>query len=135
VELEVEGVWSNGLRGRISYTYQDSKDKDTEKALTNSPKHLVKLNIIVPLVQKIIFLGIEEQFTSMRKTLAGNTADEFFITNMTLFSKNIVKNLKISASVYNLFNEHYSDPGSAEHVQDLIRQDGRSFRVKATYTF
>ena len=134
-ELEVEGTWSNGVRGRVSYSYQDSKDKQTGKALTNSPKHLVKLNIIVPLLPKTIFLGIEEQYTSRRETLAGKNADDFFITNLTVFSQALLKRLKVSASVYNVFNKHYSDPGSAEHVQDLIRQDGRSFRMKATYTF
>jgi hypothetical protein len=35
----------------------------------------------------------------------------------------------------NLFDEKYSDPGSTEHIQDLIKQDGRAFRVKLTYAF
>jgi outer membrane receptor for ferrienterochelin and colicins len=81
------------------------------------------------------FVGLEEQFTSNRKTLADNKADEFFITNLTLFSKNVIKGLEISASVYNLFDKKYGDPGSREHEQDIIRQDGRNYRLKLTYSF
>jgi hypothetical protein len=29
----------------------------------------------------------------------------------------------------------YGDPGSTEHRQDIIDQDGRTFRVKLTYAF
>jgi iron complex outermembrane receptor protein len=35
--------------------------------------------------------------------------------------------------MYNLTNTTYSDPGSEEHRQDSIVQDGRTFRVKLTY--
>jgi outer membrane receptor for ferrienterochelin and colicins len=135
IELELEGVWSHGWKGRLSYTYQEAEDKQTGEWLTNSPKHLAKLNIIVPLIQNKIFLGIEEQYTSKRKTLGGDHVDDFFITNVTLFSHQFFKTLKVSASIYNLFDEKYSDPGSAEHLQDSIEQDGRSFRFKLTYTF
>ena len=29
------------------------------------------------------------------------------------------------ASIYNLFDERYGDPGSEEHVEDVVVQDGR----------
>jgi iron complex outermembrane receptor protein len=41
----------------------------------------------------------------------------------------------VSASVYNLFDKAYADPGGQEHVQDTIPQDGRSYRVKVTASF
>ena len=134
-ELELEDKWANGLEGRISYTYQEAEDKQTGKLLTNLPEHLAKLNLIIPLLKEKLFAGVEEQYTSKRKTLAGNDTDAFFVTNLTLFSQNIVKGLDVSASVYNLFNEKYVDPGSGEHLQDVIEQDGRVFRFKVTYKF
>ena len=57
------------------------------------------------------------------------------IVNLTLFSQNLVKNLEFSASVYNLLDRQYGDPASRFHTQDLIGQDGRSFRLKLTYRF
>ncbi len=148
VETELEAKFDNGLTGRASYTFQDAWDSDTGQTLVNSPRHLAKLNVTIPLLEEKIFLGIEEQFTDRRKTLvAGDFAKSFFVTNLTLFSQELLKNLEMSASLYNLFDCRYGDPGGAEHIQDparfvdpahpldIIQQDGRTFRVKLTYKF
>jgi outer membrane receptor for ferrienterochelin and colicins len=134
VEFELEGKWE-GLKGRISYTFQETKDKKTGEILTNSPRHLARLNLIAPIIKEKLFVGMEEQYTSKKKTLAGDFTDDYFITNLTLFSQNLLKNLEASATVYNLFDKKYGDPGSEEHLQDIIEQDGRSFRFKLTYKF
>ncbi len=135
VEFELEGKWESGLKGRISYTFQETKDKKTGEILTNSPRHLARLNLIAPIIKEKLFVGMEEQYTSKKKTLAGDFTDDYFITNLTLFSQNLLKNLEASATVYNLFDKKYGDPGSEEHLQDIIEQDGRSFRFKLTYKF
>ena len=135
LELELEGKWKNGLRGRLSYVLQKAKDRETNETLVNSPSHLFKFNGIVPIWKEKLFVGLEEQFTSQRKTSGGHHAGAFFITNLTLFSQNLVKDLEISASVYNLFNKKYGDPVGEEHLQDEIKQDGRTFRFKITYRF
>ena len=135
LEFELEGKGEGGLTGRVSYSLQHTRDRETGTSLTNSPEHLVKFNLTVPVLRDRLFAGIEEQFTSTRKTLAGGKADAFFVTNLTLFSQNLLQGMELSASVYNLFDTRYSDPGAEEHVQDLLRQDGRSFRVKLTYRF
>jgi len=57
------------------------------------------------------------------------------LVNLTLFSKNLVKNLEASAGVYNLLDTTYFDPASRFHLQNKIAQDGRTFRVKLTYRF
>jgi iron complex outermembrane receptor protein len=136
IELELEGKWPSGIEGRISYTFQKAKNKESHEDLINSPKHLAKFNLIFPLVKNKLFLGFEEQYTSKRKTLAENKVDEFFITNVTLFSQSLLlKNLEISGSIYNLFNKQYEDPVGGELVQDAIKQDGLTFRLKLTYSF
>ena len=135
LELELEGKWENGLQGRISYTYQDAKDNLTKERLVNSPRHLAKFNLIVPLYTDKVFAGTEVQYMSKRKTLKGKDTSDFFLTNVTLFSQRIVKGLELSASVYNIFDEKYGDPAGEEHEMDTIKQDGRSFRVKLTYAF
>ena len=135
LEFEIDGKWPNFAEGRLSYTFQDTRNMETGSDLTNSPRHLVKLNLSIPIIRERLFFGFEEQYTSKRKTLAGKEADDFFITNLTVFSQGFLKGLEASASVYNLFDRKYSDPGAAEHVQDLLKQDGRSFRLKLTYHF
>ena len=136
VEAELEGKWDNGLFSRISYVYQKSKDSLTGELIPNSPRSLAKFNVTAPLASEKLFAGAEIQYASKRRTNAGNELGGFFLTNVTLFSQKIAKDLELSGSVYNVFDKQYSDPASEEHrPMDSIGQDGRSFRVKATYRF
>jgi outer membrane receptor protein involved in Fe transport len=98
----------------------------------------------VPLVKEKLFASLEYQYTSSRHTVFTSTsgatvpgldADGYGVLNFTLYSQNIVKNLEVSASIYNLLDETYADPSSRFHVQDQLRRDGRSFRLKLTYRF
>ena len=136
-EIEIEKKWKNNIEGRISYAFQEAKDEDTKRILTNSPKHLLKLNTAIPIIAQKLSAGIEVLYTGKRKTLQNDDANAFVTANFTLFSKNLFKNLDASASIYNLFDKKYSDPAAAEHrpFLDKIQQDGRSFRLKITYKF
>jgi len=134
VELEAERVWSGDARLRVSYAWQVTRD-DTGAELENSPRNLAKLNFTTPLFDNALRAGAEIQYTSSRKTLAGGTAAGYPIANLTLLSRKLAKGLELSASIYNLFDKRYADPGRPEHVEDLIWQNERSFRLKATYRF
>ena len=72
---------------------------------------------------------------SGRQTVRGGNVGAFGLVNATLFSQKIVKGLEASASIYNLFDQRYSDPVSGDFIQNSIEQDGRSFRLKLTYHF
>jgi outer membrane receptor for ferrienterochelin and colicins len=135
LEIEFDGVWENGMRGRISYTIQNTEDDETGKPLVNSPRHLAKFNLIVPVLREKIFSGLEMQYVSERKTLADKNIGAFFVTNVTVFSRKLIRGAEISGSIYNLFDKKFSDPGAGEHLQDAIQQDGRSFRCKLTLNF
>ena len=134
-EVELEGKWAAGWRTLLSYTYSDARDSATDQRLNNSPEHLAKLNVTAPLWREKVFANLEVQATSRRTTVQGTTLDGFWIVNATLFSRDLVKGLELSASVYNLFNQRYEDPVASDFVQAAIRQDGRGFRVKLTYRF
>jgi iron complex outermembrane receptor protein len=123
------------LKGLISYTYQKTENKQTGETVTNSPIHLIKANLLVPLLKNKIFAGLEEQYTSKRSLLDGSEAASFFITNLTFSAQNFIKGMEVSLSVYNLLGQTYTDPASREHTQSAIEQDGLSFRLKMTYKF
>jgi len=123
------------LEGSVSYTFQESKNRDEGNSMVNSPKHLAKLNLSIPVFKDRWTLGLQQLYTSSRRTLSRDTANDFFLTNLTLFGNKIVKGLDISAGVYNLFDHQYDDPGAEEHLQDAIEQDGRTYRLKITYRF
>jgi len=148
VELALEGNWTSGLRGRASYSFQDTRNSSVNWDMPDSPNHLVKFNLSVAILKDKLFAGAEIQYTSNRRTLH-NTSDPtgqpitvqgdetagYGILNLTLFSQNLIKNLEFSASIYNVLDRHYSDPASRFHVQDSIEQNGRSYRLKLTYRF
>lgn len=135
IEFELEGKYPGGLLARASYAWQRTDDAVTGLELSGSPRHLIKGNLIAPLCRDKVFAGLELQYQSTVKTLAGRSAVGFVIANLTLFTKEIVKGLEASASVYNLLDTKYGFPGAGDHLQDIIGQDGRSFRVKLTYKF
>src|SRR5205085_7034907 len=45
MELALEGFWPEGLRGRLSYTFQQTENSSTGRVLADSPQHLGKLNV------------------------------------------------------------------------------------------
>ena len=135
VELTMEGKWATGLEGRFSYALQTTHNDNTDRQLTNSPQHLTKANLIVPVIEDKLFAGFEGRYTSSRLTLADNNASPFYILNMSLFSQRIVKGWELSGHINNLMNQKYGYPGSGEHRQDIIDQDGRTFWVKLKYRF
>ncbi len=145
MELALEGNWAKGVRGRASYTLQRTENRTRGGGFPDSPEHLLKFNLSAPVVDEKLFASLEFQYVNSRHTvytdpsggatLPGVDTPGFPTLNFTLFSKNIVKNLEVSASVYNLLDETYSDPSTQGHIQDQIPQDCRSFRLKLTYRF
>lgn len=133
IESEIEAKLRYGIQGLLSYAYQDSRDIETGNKLTNSPTHMAKVNLNAPLATQRLLAGIELQYLSKRKTLAEDNAGAFLLTNVTLLSQRLAKQFDLSFSVYNLLDRRYGNPGTEEHRQDTIPQDGRSFRFKITY--
>ena len=135
-ELEVRKTWENGADGRISYTYQRAEDPNTGELLTNSPQHLAKLNVDVPLSRERLWAGLEEQYTGPRFTQAGRKTQGAAVTNLTLLGRNRSRTLEISLSIYNLLDKRYADPVSIDlSPLDTVQQDGRTVRAKVTYAF
>jgi iron complex outermembrane receptor protein len=135
VESELEGDWGNGLRGRVSYTYQESHDQTTDARLVNSPQQMAKASLIVPLGSERFTLGNELQYVGERLTVNRETTGGYLLANVTLMAQKLWGDGELSASVYNLFDRTYGDVGGDEHLQSVILQDGRSYRLKATWRF
>lgn len=134
-ELELDGRWARGLRSRASYTFSDAVDGATGRRLSNSPRHLGQFQVTVPLYQEKIYAGLEMQAMSSRLSSRGDQSGAFAVVNLTLFSRDLIKDLEFSASLYNLFDTRHSTPASPNFIQRTIEQDGRAIRCKLTYRF
>jgi iron complex outermembrane receptor protein len=135
LEIQLEQLFDNGFQGRVSYSWQENRDKATRQRLANSPEHMVKFNLIAPLWADKVFAGFETQYMSGRKTTSGGHVGDYVISNLTVFTQHWMKGLELSAGVYNLFDEQYFDPASDAHRQNAIEQDGLQFRLKASIDF
>jgi len=136
VELELEGTLLDKVATRISYSYQKTEDSETDDELSNAPKHLGKLNLTVPVWQDIVFLNLEELYTSSTLTVEQDRRiSDSWVTNLNIYADNPIDGLTLSFSVKNLFDEYYETPGFGEHEQTGLEQPGRHAVFKATYSF
>lgn len=134
IELEAEGKFDSGARLTVSYALQKAKDEASGLELSSSPRHLAKAHLTVPL-QADLLASLELQYNGASRTIRAARSDDFLVANLTLLSQKLVRGLEISAGVYNVFDERYGYPGSADNVQDVIEQNGRTVQGKLTYRF
>jgi len=135
--LAAERIWESGYKARASYSYQRVTDARNGSVLTNSPRHVAKLNVSTPELLLGIRAGVDAQYVSARKTALGETGG-YTLVNLTLRHAALVRNLEVSASLYNLFDRNYADPMIQQLTQgdfDTIRQDGRTWRLALVYRF
>lgn len=144
LEFELSSRFAHGVRGRLSYTLQETKSWDTSgtgtgggeaSELSNSPHQLIQGGISFPIYAEKIFSGVDFRYVSGRTTALGTDVPAYFVVNLTLFSHRFVNGLEVSASVYNLLGRRFYEPAPLELRQALLEQDGRTFQVKLTYGF
>lgn len=132
-EAGYEQNWPAGTRLRASYSFQHSEEVDTGQTLSNSPRHMLKLNTTTPVWRDDWRAGVEAQYLSNRLTLSGRVGG-YWVVNLTLLATRLAPDLEMAASLYNLFDRRYADPAGPEMAPDALQRDGRTFRVKFTYT-
>jgi outer membrane receptor for ferrienterochelin and colicins len=136
MDVEVSGRATNGLQGKASFEYVDAySDSAGHPSLNNSPGPMAKLNLIVPLIDQRLSAGVEGQFLGRRLTLLEDSLSSYQVFNLTLLGHAVGKHLDLAASVWNVLDKKYFDPGRPEDPEDAIQQDGRSFRIKITGRF
>jgi outer membrane receptor for ferrienterochelin and colicins len=134
-DVELGRKLPGGVEGTVSYSFQDVTNSSTPMPVTNSPKNLIQASLTAPLIKQKLFASIDVQYVSSRVTLAGEDTAAYVVPNVTIFSRNLLKGWEISASLYNLFNQKYSDPVGNGLAEDSIVQDGRTFRIKIGHKF
>jgi len=132
LELGLEVNRGHGPSGQLSYSLQRTEDGATGTKLTNSPGQMVQLQLRSPIAGSRVIGAVDAQYMSARRTLAGNAAGSHTLTNLSLFAPRTFGRFDLSATFYNVIGTRFADPVSDGFVQDVIRQDGRSFRVRAT---
>lgn len=133
-EIEANALLETGLSAFIRYSFQYSTNVETREKLTNSPSHLIKLGVSVPVFSDFR-LSADFHFESFRKTIYDTRTDPFLLANINFISRLLDNKLHVSLRVANVLNKSYGYPGGYEHVQDIIMQDGRTYNLKVAYDF
>lgn len=131
LELEVEGRWRRGMQLRVSQTLQRSRNRRLDERLTNSPASLVQVTARAPLGSTGAIAALDLQGMSRRRTLLGPDAPGYVVANLTATLPRVAPRVDLSLGVWNVLGARYGDPGSEEHRQIVIPQDGRVFGLKA----
>ncbi|HEY8257531.1 MAG TPA: TonB-dependent receptor [Gemmatimonadales bacterium] len=134
VEVETEGTFGS-VTARASYALQRVRDVAMDLAPVNSPTHVGRFGLSVPFLSDRARLSGEARFLSERRTVADDRVPAYGIVNLTLLAQPVRNGLEVMASIYNLFDHSFADPGGEELVQDRVVQDGRVVRAGARYQF
>jgi iron complex outermembrane receptor protein len=130
VELEAQMRRQDGLWARVSGSLQRTRS-DGQPA-SNSPRYLLKGGLSnSPWAP--FHVGVEGTFEAARRTRDGATTNPFLLVNATM-SKLVGKSFRVALTAHNLFNTDYSNPVGPELRPQSIRQDGRTFTLRLTYS-
>jgi outer membrane receptor for ferrienterochelin and colicins len=124
-----------GLEGGMNYSFQTARNQDLARFAVNSPSQLGRAFVSAPLIRHALFATFDLQYVGSRRTLTNSPLASYSVSNFTILSRSLGGKWDVSASIYNLLDRKYGDPGGQEHLQDVLQQDGRTLRMKVGYSF
>lgn len=137
--LELEGAWP-AVRFRVSYQVQDATWTEAGTAtrtLANSPHHMVKGRLAVPLLRERMHLFTEGWFLSERDSvhsLAGTAARVPGYAQVNLGGTFKIKPaLSLQLVARNVTNQKHRDPASEEFREPDLPEEGLSLWLRLRY--
>lgn len=139
-EIEFEKQWEGGSRLRTSYAYQNAYTSEEGKLTPiNSPRHIAKVNLSVPLVEELLRASVEVQYLGSRPLYTNERlqyAPARTVSNLKLLSHHLIPNCDIAFKIHNVMNKKYEDVIVEQYNGDLTYpQDGRTFWLQLEYNF
>ncbi len=134
-ELEAEWQW-RGMQVRGSHTWQNSQD-NRGRELINSPRHLSKLQVSVPLIGERLRASLAARYVGSSLMTPGTRADGYAVADLTLTSQNLMPGVNITGAVRNVFDHRYKGTSSFESdgSANLSEYGERSLWLSLEYAF
>jgi outer membrane receptor protein involved in Fe transport len=133
-ETEAELKWPGGSQVLGSYTYSRLRNSHTSEQLTNSPAHLGQVRAATP-SWRGTFLALDVRALSARWTPHGTVVGAYLVPNLTLSRAARGQGLGFSFTVANFTNTAYADPVATDFEQASVAQDGRTARLRVSWSF
>ncbi len=135
VELEVQGELPGRVRTRLSQVFQSASIESDDRPISNSPRVLSVLVIDAPVPGTDAVVAFNATHIGQRRRVATGEVDGAFVANLSISRRDQERGLGVSLTIYNLFDAVYADPGSGEHRQATLPQDGRTAAVRVSWRF
>lgn len=135
-EAELQGELPGRVRTRVAHAVQNARLDETGVRISNSPRRLTTMVVDGPLPWHDLVLAFDGFTISARRSVAQqHDVKAAFVANLTLSRQPTGRGIGVGVSVYNVFGARYADPGSVEHRQSVLPQDGRTALVRTTWRF
>lgn len=139
-ELQGERRWDDGRLFKVSWTYNNTDMRDDFfnshwSRAVNSPQNLIKAHYAEPLFNNRLRLGFEEIFVDSRRTMSNDSASAYHLFNINLALTKPIYGFEASLGFYNILDQHPRMVGGPEHIQDVLRMDGRTIRFRLEKSF
>ena len=124
VEIFLTSKWQGNISLDLSYIYQDTENKETNKDLPYSPRHNAKLTgkFVLPTGTKIeaIFKALSRQYSSPG-TVQSKKLDSYCVVNLKTIHPILIKSLpcEIFVHINNLFDTDFES--HADYPDDGFR--------------
>ena len=125
----MERLWSNGVRLRASYAFQDVRDGNDDVPV-NSPRHNAKLNLSVPLLGEQLRAGLAARYLGRRLNSLAEYEPGGVVSDLTLTGR--WQNWSASLSARNVGNAKFNDAGGTQIAYPI---EGRNYWLQLTYDF
>jgi iron complex outermembrane receptor protein len=135
-ELGLNGKFRHNIRLYANYSYAHAENGDGSRPF-NSPEHLAKLGLSVPVWRDHLVLGAEAKVISSRRLSndAPDESDTAFLLSAMVMWRNLPKGLVASFKIYNLTAQTYQEPSTAEDSFPVTRipHTGPTFVLRLSY--
>ena len=127
-ELGIVGRTTGGIRLYANYSFSHATGADGQPAF-NSPAHVFKGGVSVPLWRDHLFAGVEGRFYSSRIYQLADPAngipeastDAFLDLGAHLTWKDLPRGLALTVKVHDATNQHYTIPSTTEDSHPFLQ--------------
>jgi iron complex outermembrane receptor protein len=132
-EVELTGKFREGLETGTSVAVQRASEPGVHSFLPGSPGCVTKIRGAIPLLKSKLRAGAALQYLSAQRTYSYAQVPAFWLTDVTLTTRNLHPDFDLRFGVRNLLNVTYYYPGGVGLFEDQIRADGRSVFLKLVW--
>lgn len=133
LELELQGELPGRIQGRIAQVLQNVELNAESRTLSNSPRVLSTMVVEVPVPRTDAIVAFNGFYIGERRRVVEGVVPRAFVGNLTVSRRMPGRGVGVGLTIYNLFNTSWGDPGSVEHRQEVLPQDGRTAIVRLSW--